>query len=377
MPNLDVVLDFGYVIAQKRLSSARYLMKIGISVAGLFLGLGSLVGSVSYDGFTLSADSNSSPVIPFVINGFACLGLVSLAIGILLELYEHLWGEASKGNRAKSIDLRSLAVAKAPTLSKSFPSLVESSGIHDTLYLEAKSGENRTEWLTRSTKALSKFAQEDLVKINDFESDHPLAMGALAHVPHCFSLGFLVANRRLVHYYCWNRDSKKVEKSRWVDCRDKRTRGQSTSGQVNVIQSEHVTTAEDVTKIGLSIELSIPSNPQNYLEKTGVDVVYQIGLKNQSIGNLFSEKEQVKIVCEIRELINNDILTQYKNLEELHLSITGQASFIMRLGADMNQNHLPKIIKVYHFENQNYPWYFELSPNRDSVQFSELTTEEG
>ncbi len=180
MPNLDVVLDFGYVIAQKRLSSARYLMKVGISVAGLFLGLGSLVGSVSYDGFTLSADSNSSPVIPFIINGFACLGLVSLAIGILLELYEHLWGEASKGNRAKSIDLRSLAVAKAPTLSKSFPSLVESSGIHDTLYLEAKSGENRTEWLTRSTEALSKFAQEDLVKINDFESDHPLAMGGFS-----------------------------------------------------------------------------------------------------------------------------------------------------------------------------------------------------
>ncbi|WP_233979400.1 SAVED domain-containing protein [Pectobacterium versatile] len=377
MPNLDVVLDFGYVIAQKRLSSARYLMKVGISVAGLFLGLGSLVGSFSYEGFTLSADSNSSPVIPFIINVFACLGLASLAIGILLEIYEHLWGEASKDNRAKSIDLRSLTAAKAPTLSKSFPSLVESSGIHDALYLEAKSGESLTKWLTRSTEALSKFAQEDLVKINDFESGHPLAMGALAHVPHCFSLGFLVANRRLVHYYCWNRDSKKTEKSRWIDCRDQRTRGQSISGQVNVIQSEHVTKTEDVTKIGLSIELSIPSSPEKFLEKIGVDVVYQIGLKNQSIGNLFSEKEQVKIVCEIRELINNNILARYKNVKELHLSITGQASFIMRLAADMNQNHLPKAIKVYHFEKQNYPWYFELSPNSDSVKFSVLINEEG
>lgn len=377
MPNLDVVLDFGYVIVQRRLSSARYLMKAGIGIAGIFLGIGSLVGSFSYEGFTFSADSNSSPVIPFIINGFAFLGLCCLTIGMLLEVYERFWGEASKGNRAKSIDLRSLAVAKAPTLSKSFPSSVESSGIHDALFLEKKPGESLTDWLTRSTRALSKFAQEDLVKINDFESEHPLAIGALAHVPHCFALGFLVANRRLVHYYCWNRDSKKTEKSRWIDCRDQRTRGQSISGQVNVLQSEHVTKIEDVTKIGLSIELSIPSSPEKFLEQTGVDVVYQIGLKNQSIGNLFSEKEQVKIVCEIRELINNNIFTRYKNVKELHLSITGQASFIMRLAADMNQNHLPKAIKVYHFEKQNYPWYFELSPNSDSVKFSVLINEEG
>lgn len=376
MCSLDVLLDFGYVIVQKRLSSARYLMKVGIGVASLFLGIGSLVGSVTYEGFTLSGDSNGSPVIPFFINGFACLGLVSLALGILLEIYEHLWGEASKGNRAKSIDLRSLSVSTPPVLSKSFPSLIESSGIHDDLFLERRPGESQTDWLARATGALSKFAQENLVKINDFESDHPLAIGALAHVPHCFSLGFLVANRRLVHYYCWNRDSKKSEKSRWVDCRDQRTRGQSIRGRVNVIQSEHVNKPEDVTKIGLSIEMSIPSNPENFLEKIGADVVYQVGLKNQSIGNLFSEKEQVKIISEIRWLINNEILIRYKNLEELHLSITGQASFIMRLGADMNQNHLPKVIKVYHFENQNYPWCFELSPNNDNVQFSVLVNEE-
>ncbi|MGL5402721.1 MAG: SAVED domain-containing protein, partial [Acinetobacter sp.] len=158
---------------------------------------------------------------------------------------------------------------------------------------------------------------------------------------------------------------------------DQRTRGQSISKQVNVIQSEHVTKAEDVTKIGLSIELSIPSSPTKFLEQIGVDVVYQIGLKSQSIGNLFSEREQVKIVSEIRELINNNIFARYNNVKELHLSITAQASFIMRLAADMNQNHLPKAIKVYHFEKPNYPWYFELSPNSDSVKFSVLINEEG
>jgi len=347
-------------------------MKSGISIATIFLSLGSLAGSVSYQGFNLNIDSGSSSVIPFIINLFAIIGLIILVLGILLEIHEHLCGEASKGNRAKGIDLRSLSQANPPKLSKSFPSLIESAGIHDDLYLIQKSDESLSNWLQRSTTALSHFAKNNLVKINQHESDHPLALGALAHVPHCFSLGFLISNKRLVNYYCWNRDLNKNDKSRWIDCRDKRTKGQSTSDFVKTVMSSNIDTPQEVKKLGLSIEMSITSNPENFLTKIGLDAVCKIGLKDQAIGNLFSEKEQVKIIGEIRKLLNNDLFKKYPNIEELHITITAQASFIMRFGADFNQNHFPSVIKIYHFENQKYPWCFNVSPNKTDIEYSVL-----
>ena len=126
---IEVILDFVYVIFQRRLSSARYLMKTGLALTTVFAGIGSLVGSISTEGMTLSVDNNSSPVWPFLINCLVILGLFFLIIGFLIELYERLCGEASNAHRAKSIDLRTLSEAKAPTLAKSYHSTVESSGM--------------------------------------------------------------------------------------------------------------------------------------------------------------------------------------------------------------------------------------------------------
>lgn len=370
MSKLSILLDFGYVILQRRLSSARYLMKTGLTIAAISIGVGSYVGSISYQGFVLTADSNSSPIIPIIINIFICFGLISLFFGFFLELYEHFWGEAAKANRAKSIDLRSLTQANAPKLSLVFRSLIESSGVHDDLYLSPKENECLSDWLLRSVTAFNSFAKSHLLKLNQYENEHPLALGAQAHIPHCFVLGFLIGNKRLVNYFCWNRDLHKNDKSRWIDCRDKRMRGQSTNNHINAIISRKIDNDTDVRKLGLSIEMSIPSNPKNFMMKAGLDAVYQIGLENQTIGNLFSEKDQVNIINEIRLLLNNNIFKKYENLAELHITITAQASFIMRLGADFNQNHFPHTIKIYHFENQRYPWCFHVSPNIDSIEYS-------
>jgi|GEM_PF-3055516 len=372
MAVMDIILDFLYVLIQRRLSSARKLLQTGLAVAGISLGVGSLVGSISFNGFSITADSNSSPIFPILINALFFLGLLFLMAGFLLELYERFLGEASQAHRGKSVDLRSLPKASAPNLSKSFPLTIESSGVHEDLYLYQYNDENLSDWLLRSTTALSRFSKESLARLNEFENEHPLSIGAIAHVPHCFALGFLIANRRQVNYYCWNRDQKKENKSRWIDCRDKRTRGQSIKKNINVIQADSINTPLDVRKLGLSIELSIPSNPENFLNLVGLDAVCQIGLPNQYIGNLFSEKEQVKIISEIRWLLNNELLKNFCNLEELHLTITAQASFIMRFGADLNQNHMPRIIKVHHFDRSIYPWCFILSPNSDNLEFASV-----
>ncbi len=370
---IDIILDFLYVIAQIRLSAARKLMQVGFAIASLALGFGSLVFSMTFNGIVFTADTDSSMVSPILINMFLIIGELALVSGILLEIYQHFLGEASQAKRAKSIDLRSLPKGHAPQLSKVFSQTIESSGTRKSLYLQQQNGESLNDWLDRSTNALTTFAQNELNELNQHDSEHPLALGAIAHVPHCFTLGFLVANRRLVNYYCWDRDSKKEEKSRWIDCRDKRTRGQSISGQVKTYLSGNISSDKDVRKLGLSIELSIPSVAEVFLEKVNLDAVCQIKLPKQYIGNLFSEKEQVKVISEIRELMNNQLLKQYSNVAELHITITGQNSFIMRFAADLNQNHIPSVINVYHFEKNNYPWFFSLSPNSDEVKYSLLT----
>ncbi len=367
---VDVVLDFLYVIAQRRLSAARKLMQIGLAIAVTSFGVGSLVFSMSYNGIVLTADTNSAAVSPFLINIFLVIGQLALVSGIVLEVYQQLLGEGAPANRAKSIDLRSLSKGSAPKLSAEFPNTIEASGTRESLFLQRKADEPLEDWLDRSTLALTNFAQTELVELNQHESEHPLALGATAHIPHCFALGFLVANRRLVNYYCWDRDSKKEEKSRWVDTRDKRTRGQSTSEGIKHFLSERIEHEKQVKRLGLSIELSIESAPEVFLEKAELDAVCQIKLPKQYIGNLFSEKEQVKIISEIRELMNNQLLKQYSNVKELHITITGQNSFIMRFAADLNQNHIPSVIKIYHFENNSYPWCFNLSPNSDEVSFT-------
>lgn len=371
MSKFEVLLDFLYVIAQRRLSSARYLMKSGGYILVGCLGIGSAVGSITNGTFTLTADSSSSPVLSIIINFVVIIGIICFTVGFIIEVYERLVGEAATKNRSKSIDLRSLSQAHAPKLSRSFPSLIESSGIQEDLYLAPKGNEVLSDWLSRSTLALNYFAKNHLSRLNKYENEHPLALGAQAHVPHCFVLGFLIANRRLINYYCWNRDLNKDDKSRWIDCRDRRTKGLSTDSHIKTILASNIDDKSKVKKLGLSIEVSIASNPDSFMSTVGLDAVCQIGVKNQTVGNLFSEKEQVKIINEIRYLLNNT-LKSHPVLTELHITITAQASFIMRLGADFNQNHFPPVIKVYHFENQGYPWCFNVSPNKDSVEYSML-----
>jgi hypothetical protein len=366
---LDVVLDFGYVICQKRLSSARLLIKTGIRTLLATIGIGSIMAALSYNGISFSTDSNEPVVSPLIINSAAIFGLLSLVMGVCLEFYERILGEAAKFNRSKSIDLRSLSKAHAPKLLDSFPLVIESSGIHNDLFLHQDANESVEAWLKRSTEALSNFANINLARMNEHERNNPLAIGAVAHIPHCFALGFLIANRRLTNYYCWYRDLDKAEKNRWIDCRDKRTRGKSIKEGITVFPLEQIS-PDQITKLGISIELSLPSDPKLFRQKTGVDVVYQISAENKSIGNLFSEKEQVKIVKEIRDLVNNEILSTYRNVKEFHITIAAQCSFVMRLAADMNQNHFPEVIKVYHYEKSGYPWCFELSPNQDSLKFA-------
>lgn len=271
--------------------------------------------------------------------------------------------------RAKSIDLRSLDGAAAPTLADTFPSTIETTGLHQDLFLWEEPNKSKEQWLAHCCKTFIKFHTEILRRLNSFEPQKPLALGAIAHVPHCFILGYLVGNKRLVNYYCWQRNTQKQGKERWIDCRDVRSKGQNLCPITYTSDIENNT---EVNRIGISIEISMPNDEKKFLSNLDLDLVIKIKVKNQHIGNMFSDVEQANLVSEIREQINS-IFTQYKNIKELHLTITAQCSLVMRLGADFNQNHLRIPIYVYHFENKKYPWAFCLN-NHDKFDITYIYT---
>ncbi|OEC83162.1 hypothetical protein A9D46_12175 [Photobacterium damselae subsp. damselae] len=349
-------LDFGYVIIQRRLSSARYLIKTGL----ILLGIGaapSLIFKLQKNDLSLLIDSASSPQPIVWLSFVAYLGLFSILVGLFFEAKERIVGEAVPMKRAKSIDMRSLDGAAAPTLADTFHATIESTGLHQDLYLLKERGQTDDLWLKHSCKTLIEFADNTLLRLNIFEPQKPLALGALAHIPHCFALGFLVGNKRLVNYYCWQRDTKGKDKSRWIDCRDARSKGQ------HLLEPKFEPIVKDiktVRKLGLSIEVSMPNDEIQFRNDLNLDQVVKIQVKDKTIGNMFSDIEQSNLVGEIRDCVNS-ILSSYTELEELHITITAQCSLVMRIGADFNQNHINLQIFIHHFQNKKYQWALVLN----------------
>ncbi|CAQ79489.1 SAVED domain-containing protein [Aliivibrio salmonicida] len=365
------LLDFLYVICQRRLSSGRYLMMSSLRLVFLTIGV-SFVVNVVYGDFNVVIDPQSSSIASVLSNLGYILGILMFAVGCFIEIYERVKGEASSSKRAKSIDFRTLTNSHAPKLCDQFETTIDQAGLHDDLYIEQKFQESRTNWLAATCERLNNFKVGKLFTMNRHEPMKPLALGSLAHVPHCFTLGFLVGNRRLVNYYCWNRDNSRPQKSRWIDTRDARDRGVRLKDEITLTLKDGQV-ASDVIKWGLSIEISFDNDDVNFMNDVDLDAVSKLELENKNVGNLFSEVAQVAIVSSIRNYINTTI-SSFPNLKEIHLTVTGQASFIMRLGAEFDQNHFQYVKKIHHFErnSQNYPWCLVLDPTSElPVQFEE------
>lgn len=359
----DQILDFAYVIIQRRLSSARYLIKTGFLL--LMISSPSLVLKINKGDYSLLIDTASTPISDIVFLIICYVGIASILTGITFEIKERYLGEAAKINRSKSIDLRSLDGAAAPTLADTYSNIIETTGLHQDLFLLREREQDLDQWLDSSTRALLNFSDNILRRLNSYEPQKPLALGAIAHVPHCFVLGFLVGNKRLANFYCWQRDSKKKSNNRWIDCRDIRTKGQ----QLISTLIENKKNGSN-NRAGISIEISMENDIDNFMRHLNLDIALKLEVKNKYIGNMFSEREQVNIICEIRNRIN-DLINENRNINELHITITGQCSFVMRLGSDFNQNHLNMPIYIYHYEKNAYPWAFIINkPKKFDISFT-------
>ncbi|WP_413472131.1 SAVED domain-containing protein [Shewanella baltica] len=359
------VLDFLYVIIQRRLSSARYLIKTGLVL--LVIGAApSLIFKFQKGDISLLIDSASTPQPIVWLSFIAYFGLFSILLGIFFEVKERIVGEAVPTKRAKSIDIRSLDAAAAPTLADTFHSTIETTGLHQDLFLLQERGQKISSWLEHCCITFIKFSDDTLRRLNSFEPQKPLALGAIAHIPHCFVLGFLVGNKRLVNYFCWQRDIRGKNRARWIDCRDARSNGQC------LIEPIFTPTFYDPTivkRLGFSIEVSMPNNAEQFLSDLKLDQVVKLQVADKRVGNMFSDIEQSNLVGEIRKQVNF-LLSKYINLVELHITITAQCSLVMRIGADFNQNHISLPVFVHHFQKNEYQWALVLNkPNKKDITY--------
>ena len=345
-------LDFLYVIIQRRLSSARYLGKMGLGL--LLLGSPSLLFKFSRGDLSLLIDTSSAPQPEIILTSIMFLGFLCILLSIFIELKERFFGEAVSMKRAKSIDLRSLKGAAAPTLADSFTSTIETTGLHQDLFLWQERTQTTQEWLMQCSNVFMDFSDNSLQRLNSFEPQKPLALGAIAHVPHCFVLGFLVGNKRLTNFYCWQRNTTGKDSDRWIDCRDARSRGQELCVSETLINSD-IDNDDLVRCVGISIEISMSNDIDVFMSYLKLDRAVRYEVMSKSIGNMFSDREQVNLVDSIRVHIN-ELNKKYKNMTELHLTIMGQCSLVMRLGAEFNQNHFNFDIYIQHFQNNSYPW---------------------
>ncbi|MCF7360849.1 SAVED domain-containing protein [Vibrio sp. A1-b2] len=356
------LLDFGYVIFQRRLSGSRYLMGLGIKLFTL-TAIGSLAFQFSNGEYSFVIDTASDSTYEIATLVGVYVSIVMIVVGFFFEVYSMLFGESASKNRAKSIDLRSLDGAAAPTLCSSFSSTIEPAGLHDDLFMWKSRKQTLEDWLKESCAKLQKFYDESLQKLNGFEPNKPLALGAIAHVPHCFTLGYLVGNKRLVNYYCWNRDNKKQHKELWLDCRDARSRGQKL--ECSEIMEKPEVLDSQVTKLGISIEVSFDNDLKTFFENLELDRAIAYRVESRNVGNMFSDVEQSNFVASLRTEINNTLLKKFPYVTEVHLTLMAQASLIMRIGAEFNQNHLSQQINVHHFDGAGYPWSIQINKDQE------------
>lgn len=182
--------------------------------------------------------------------------------------------------------------------------------------------------------------------------DMKLAIGGIGHAPILVATGYYLTNRTNAIFYCWHRD-----KRAWINTEDQTDTGKSF--HIKCIKNKN-----NARQIGIIIQCSIPINHEEFLKNTTCDVCYLVSLDKIELGSLFSAHEQQRLCREFGELYNQTIRPQHPKIKQLDITISAQASFVMRLGAEFNQNHMPEEVRTWHFENQKYPWFLSLFPHR-------------
>lgn len=339
------------------------LLRSGLALLSIFSITGFVIQFKTTNGLVFSfSDGDALPTWLVII--FILLSIILIVLGIVLIVLDWIKNRNEKKNKSKGITLLSLPISKPPQLEVQFYETIESSRTSQYSNLIKREGESNFDWLKRSERSLNEI-NNSVIKDLELESQNLiLAVGAIAHVPQVFALGFLLGNRRNINYYCWDRDRNDKENNNWVDVRS--YMGFRVKSDCRLIKSEG---SSNIERMGLSIEVSMNNDELNFMKKLNLDAVAVVHINNKKIGNLFSYEAQFSLISTIRNYLNNDVFNKNKNIKELHITVMSQASFILRLASEFNQNHFPSVIKVHHYEAQEYPWCAVMEPGKSNVKF--------
>lgn len=208
--------------------------------------------------------------------------------------------------------------------------------------------DNWCEVITQKLKSVDEFLEQS----GRSNPDMKLAVGAIAHAPLLAAIGYYLTNRSNAIFYCWNRDKRS-----WINTED-------YTDSNKHFRIECVNSRVHAQQVGIVLQCSIPINISEFLESTGCETCYLVTLNDIGLGNLFSAHEQQRLCREFRNLYNNTIRPQHPTIKQIDITISAQASFVMRLGAEFNQNHMPERVRVWHFENRKYPWSLSIFPHK-------------
>jgi hypothetical protein len=186
-----------------------------------------------------------------------------------------------------------------------------------------------------------------------------IVYSGVAPVPMIAAAGHVISNMQNVNVADWNRQKKKWHFSTDLDDGEK-------------ISINLDTTTSSQSSVNLLVSFSLP------IDRTRVQSDFpslsccQVTWENKdtSYDKLGSSEKQERIVSEILGFINNKIIPANTDLENLNVFIAAQASFVFRLGAALNQGHLPKII-FYHYNPDHpkkyHPWGVSLKSGNVSL----------
>lgn len=176
-----------------------------------------------------------------------------------------------------------------------------------------------------------------------------LVYGAVAPVPMLAAAGHLVSNMQNVHVADWDREAKKWHFNELLDDGEKLN--------FEILNKKD----NQTTSVNIAISLSLKLRLNNIETEFPNSAFYQVSLDSGDHGydKISSEAKQERLVKNILEFINNEIIPSYPKLEQLNFFVAAQASFVFRLGSVLNQGHLPKVV-FYHFnpvhEVKTHPW---------------------
>jgi len=175
-----------------------------------------------------------------------------------------------------------------------------------------------------------------------------IVYAGVAPVPMIAAVGHAVSNMQNVHVADWNRQDKKWHFSTDLDDNEN-------------VKCEMTTSNASEESVCLIIELSLPISVDKIRNDFPEFNCFKVYWKDDKprYDKLNSVDKQNRIVNEILNIINNEILPNKTGLKEIKVFVAAQASFIFRLGSALNQGHLPKIT-FYHYnpdnKKSNHPW---------------------